>query len=276
MNQPDRAPELGFPYNVRKGLVAWRALYFKPGVFQPDASQSAQWNRGAYLVQGLGHCNECHTTRNALGAMNEDQRLAGGEIPAQGWYAPDLSTRPGGGLAGWSEQDVVDLLRTGLSAKGTAFGPMADVVRNSTQHMSEADLKAVAVYLQSLPPRAPAAPAAVARAADYAAGGKLYGERCADCHGPQGEGQPGIYPPLDGNSSVTEPAGINAVRSVLLGGFAPSTAGNPEPYSMPPFAQQLSDAEVAAVTNYIRQSWGNHAAPVLPADVSRLRHTPVD
>ncbi len=276
VRQPDRAPELAFPYSVRQGLVAWRALYFKPGVFQPDASRSAEWNRGAYLVQGLGHCNECHTTRNALGAMDEKQRLAGGEIPAQGWYAPDLSTQPGGGLAGWSAQDIVDLLKTGQSARGTAFGPMADVVRNSTQHLDDADLRAVATYLQSLPPRTPAAPVEVARAADLEAGGKLYGERCADCHGQDGKGVAGVYPPLDGNSSVTEPTGTNAVRGVLLGGFAPATAGNPEPYSMPPFAQQLSDEDVAAVVNYIRQSWGNHAAPVLSADVSRLRHTPVD
>lgn len=279
VNQPGRAPELPFPYNVRSSLRGWQALYFKPGEYQNDASKSAQWNRGAYLVQGLGHCNECHTTRNALGAMEPGKHLAGGQIPAQGWYAPDLSAQPGGGLAGWSNQDIVDLLKTGQSAKGAAFGPMADVVRHSTQHLSDADLTAMAVYLQSLPPRAPAAaaqPVLRVSEAGLAAGDKLYAQRCADCHGRQGEGVPGTYPPLAGNSTVTEPSGINAVRSVLLGGFAPATAGNPEPYSMPPFAQQLSDEDVAMVVSYIRQSWGNHAGAVLPADVSRLRHTPVD
>ncbi|TAL75921.1 MAG: cytochrome c [Rhodanobacter sp.] len=276
VQQPARAPELQFPYSVRQGLVAWRALYFQPGEYQPDPKQSPEWNRGAYLVEGLGHCNECHTTRNAFGAMDEERRLAGGQIPAQSWYAPDLSMQPGGGLAGWSQQEIVALLKTGTSTKGSAFGPMADVVRLSTQHMNDADLAAVAVYLQSLPPRQPVAAAPVVRASDHAHGGELYAKRCADCHGDNGQGVAGTYPPLDDNTSVTEPTGINAVRSVLLGGFAPATAGNPQPYSMPPFAQSLSDTEVAAVVNYVRQSWGNHAAPVAAGDVSRLRHTPVD
>jgi mono/diheme cytochrome c family protein len=277
VNRPDREPGLAFPYSVRSSLLAWRALYFTPGVYRPDPAKSPEWNRGAYLVQGLGHCNECHTARNAWGGMDKDRRLAGGTIPAQDWYAPDLGTQPGGGLAGWSSQDIVDLLKTGQSSKGAAFGPMADVVRNSTQYMSDADLRAVAVYLQALPSRGPApAPAAFAQAASHAQGGELYARQCAACHGKQGEGVPGVYPPLDGNSSVAGPTATNAVRSVLLGGFAPATAGNPRPYSMPPFAQQLSDEEVAAVVNYIRQSWSNRASAVWPAEVGRLRHTPVD
>ncbi|WP_426661590.1 cytochrome c [Rhodanobacter aciditrophus] len=277
VHQPDREPGLAFPYSVRSSLLAWRALYFTPGVYRPDPARSPQWNRGAYLVQGLGHCNECHTARNAWGGMDKDHRLAGGTIPAQDWYAPDLGTQTGGGLAGWSGQDIVDLLKTGQSSKGAAFGPMADVVRHSTQYMSDADLRAVAAYLQALPSRGPApAPAASAPAASHAQGGELYARQCAACHGKQGEGVPGVYPPLDGNSSVTGPTATNAVRSVLLGGFAPATAGNPRPYSMPPFAQQLSDEEVAAVVNYIRQSWSNRAGAVWPAEVGRLRHTPVD
>jgi mono/diheme cytochrome c family protein len=271
--------ELGltFPYNVRNSLLAWRALYFKPGVFKADPAKTAEWNRGAYLVQGLGHCNECHTARDSLGGIAQGRHLTGGQIPAMNWYAPDLSTQTGGGLAGWSAQDIVDLLKTGQSAKGTAFGPMADVVRLSTQHMTDADLQSVAVYLQSLPPRAPVTAAVpFKRAASHEQGGKLYAQRCADCHGDNGQGVAGIYPPLDGNTSVTEPTGINATRSVLLGGFAPVTAGNPQPYSMPPFAQQLSDEDVAAVVGYIRQSWSNKAAPVKPADVSTYRHTPID
>jgi len=277
VHQPDREPGLAFPYSVRGSLLAWRALYFRPGVYRPDPARSPEWNRGAYLVQGLGHCNECHGTRNAWGGMEQDRHLAGGTIPVQDWYAPDLGTQPGGGLAGWSSNDIVDLLKTGRSARGVAFGPMADVVRNSTQHMSDADLQAVAVYLQALPARVPApAPGAFAQAASHAQGAGLYLRQCAACHGKQGEGVRGIYPPLDGNSSVTGPTATNAVRSVLLGGFAPATVGNPRPYSMPPFAQQLSDDEVAAVVNYIRQSWSNRASAVWPAEVGRLRHTPVD
>jgi len=276
VRRPDAELGLEFPYNVRSSLVAWRALYFKPGEFKPDPAKSSAWNRGAYLVQGLGHCNECHTTRDALGGIEPDRHLSGGQIPQLGWYAPDLSTQAGGGLAGWRAQDIVDLLKTGQSAKGTAFGPMADVVRLSTQHMSDADLQAVAVYLQSLPPRAPAAPAPFKRAASHEQGGQLYAQHCADCHGKDGRGVAGVYPPLDGNTSVTEPTGINAIRSVLLGGFAPATAGNPQPYSMPPFAQSLSDQDVAAVVGYIRQSWSNQAGAVQAADVGNYRNTPVD
>lgn len=276
VHRPDAELGLSFPYNVRKSLIAWRALYFKPGVFQPDPAQSDAWNRGAYLVQGLGHCNECHTTRDSLGGIDKDRHLTGGQIPQLNWYAPDLSTQPGGGLDGWSEQDIIDLLKTGQSAKGTAFGPMADVVRLSTQYMTDSDLQAVAIYLQSLPPRAPATDKAFKQAASHQRGEELYVQRCADCHGGDGNGVAGAYPPLNGNTSVTEPTGINAIRSVLLGGFAPVTAGNPQPYSMPPFAPQLDDADVAAVVSYIRQSWSNKADTVEPADVGKYRHTPID
>ncbi|CAM5261367.1 hypothetical protein RLIN73S_02481 [Rhodanobacter lindaniclasticus] len=142
--------------------------------------------------------------------------------------------------------------------------------------MTDADLQAVATYLQSLPPRAPTAAAPFRQAASHEQGGKLYAQRCADCHGDHGQGVAGVYPPLDGNTSVTGPTSVNAVRSVLLGGFAPATAANPRPYSMPPFAQQLDDAEVAAVVGYIRQSWSNKAGAVTPGEVGRYRHTPVD
>ena len=276
VRQADLPSGLAFPYSLRGSLAAWRALYFKPGVFRPDPAQSASWNRGAYLVQGLGHCTECHAPRDSLGGIEKNRHLTGGQIPQLDWYAPDLSTQAGGGLDGWSAQDIVDLLKTGQSAKGSAFGPMADVVRLSTQHMTDADLQAVATYLQSLPPRAPVAAASFRQAASHEHGGKLYTQRCADCHGDRGQGVAGVYPPLNGNTSVTEPTGINAIRSVLLGGFAPATAANPMPYSMPPFAQQLSDEDVAAVVGYIRQSWSNKAGAVTPGEVSRYRHTPVD
>ena len=273
------APTLEFPYSVRNSLTAWRALYFKEGVYKPDPNQSAQWNRGAYLVQGLGHCNECHAARDSLGGTPQNIHLTGGQIPQQNWYAPDLSTRQNGGLQGWNEQDIVDLLKTGQSSKGSAFGPMADVMASSTQHMSDDDLRAVATYLGSLPARAlaPEEPSPFNAKALVQQGEKIYTQQhCADCHGNDGNGVVGIYPPLNGNSSVTEPSGINATRAVLLGGFAPLTAANPRPYSMPPFAQQLNDADVAAVVSYIRGSWTNKAPVVLERDVSKYRQTPID
>ena len=278
VHAPAQKPSLEFPYSVRSSLKAWRALYFHEGEFQHDPSKSDTWNRGAYLVQGLGHCNECHAPRDSLGGQEGKASLAGGQIPAQNWYAPDLSTQANGGLAGWSEQDIVDLLKTGQSARGAAFGPMADVVVQSTQHLHDDDLRAIATYLQSLPARSANASEAlqIDTRAVMAQGAKVYGERCADCHGKDGNGVAGIYPPLNGNSSVNERTGINAMRVILLGGFAPVTKGNPRPYSMPPFAQQLSDADVAAVVTYIRRSWSNTASVVLERDVVKYRHTPID
>ncbi|GAB3793811.1 c-type cytochrome [Dyella agri] len=278
VSQPPVPNQLAFPYKLRRLLVAWRALYFREAVFQPDPQRSAAWNRGAYLVQGLGHCNECHAPRNALGAIARDRFLGGGEIPAQHWYASGLGMQGRGGLDGWSERDVVDLLKTGQSTRGIAFGPMADVVRQSTQHLDDNDLHAIADYLAALPPH----PAPTTTTAPFDAGrmvtqgGAIYRQRCSDCHGSDGRGVSGIYPPLDGNVSVTEPSGINAIRAVLLGGFAPGTSARPRPYSMPPYAQQLDDAEVASVVSYIRQAWSNRAPAVREQDVSRYRHTPIE
>jgi mono/diheme cytochrome c family protein len=272
------SPSLRFPYDLRASLATWRTLYFRPGAFVPDPKQSKEWNRGAYLVQGLAHCNECHIARDNLGGLPKGETLTGGQIPAQNWYAPDLSTRAHGGLQGWTMEDIVALLKTGQSRRGAAFGPMADVVVQSTQHLHDDDLRAIAVYLQSLPPRpVPAAPGMQLDPTDLLARGvKLYAQRCASCHGQDGQGAAGVYPPLAGNPSVTEPTGINAIRIVLLGGFAPTTAAHPRPYSMPPFAQQLNDADVAAVVTYIRHAWSNNAGAVMERDVATYRHTPVE
>lgn len=267
-------PSLAFPYRVRQSLLAWRALYFRPGVFRPDPTRSPRWNRGAYLVQGPGHCSECHAMRDSMGGTPPDARLTGGEIPMQNWYAPDLSGGTHGGLAGWSTKDIVDLLKTGQSSKGVAFGPMADVVTGSTQYMADDDLQAVATYLRELPSRQPPVESASTGGVAVAQGEQLYAHHCADCHGMDGDGIAGVYPALAGNTSALDPIGINATRAVLLGGFAPATAAHPRPYSMPPFAQQLGDDEVAAVVSYVRQSWGNHASMVRPEQVSRYRHTP--
>ncbi len=278
VRQATEAPRLRFPYRLRSTVLAWRAMYFEPAEYRDDPGRSAEWNRGAYLVQGLAHCNECHVQRDALGGLPKGQPLSGGTISALDWYAPDLGMQEHGGLAGWSEQDVVDLLQRGQSARGVALGPMAEVVTQSTQHLHDEDLRAIAVYLHSLPPRAPAAAPALAPDASAAIqqGAKIYQQRCADCHGMDGNGIAGVYPPLNGNVSVNEPSGINAARAVLLGGFAPLTAAQPRPYSMPPFAQQLSDADVAAVVSYIRQAWSNRAPAVLERDIGKGRNPSLD
>ncbi|MDI1260413.1 cytochrome c [Aquabacterium sp.] len=271
--QANRPHELRFPYDSTPALAVWRALFFKPGQFEPDTRQSAQWNRGAYLVQGLGHCNACHASRNALGASSGTLDLSGGLIPVQNWYAPSLTSPHEAGVADWRLPDIVELLKTGVSARGTVVGPMAEVVQNSTQHWADADLLAMATYLKALPPDPRARePAKVPPPLPDSRGAKLYKVHCAQCHGDQGEGVAKAYPALADNRAVTMDSPANLVRIVLAGGFAPSTAGNPRPYGMPPFAMVFSNDDTAAVVSYIRSAWGNQGQAVSTLDVIQLRN----
>lgn len=262
--QPNRPHALRFPYDTQLALAVWRALYFRPGRFQPDAAQPAAWNRGAYLVQGLGHCAACHAERNALGASRDPRGLAGGLMPLQHWLAPALA---GGARA----EQVAALLRNGVAEGAALLGPMAEVALHSTQHLQPADLQAIGLYLQSLPPAAPPPPGPPPTAAQRALGEKLYATHCSDCHGDQGQGIPGAYVPLAGNPGVLQEPPANPVQVVLGGAFAASTAGHPRPFGMPPFATELSDEEIAAVLSYVRDAWGNRAGAVKALDVQRWR-----
>lgn len=272
---PNLAHRLRFPYDTQAALAVWRALSFKPEPFVANAGKPAEWNRGAYLVDGLGHCIACHGARNSLGATETKLGLSGGLIAVENWYAPSLTDKRQAGVAGWPTADVVALLKTGTAPGGSVMGPMADVVFRSTQHLSEADLAAMAGYLKDLPdvPKAdePARPSAPIRrdAGTMARGGKIYDQRCAYCHGDQGQGAAGAYPPLAGNRAVNMLPPTNLIQVISHGGFLPSTAGNPRPYGMPPFGQVLDAAEVAAVLTYIRGSWGNDSAPVTQLDTMR-------
>jgi mono/diheme cytochrome c family protein len=272
--QTNRAHTLQFPFDQPAALAVWRALYFRPAQHEADASRSAEWNRGAYLAGGLGHCNACHASRNALGATASPLDLAGGLIPVQNWYAPSLASSLEAGVADWSDAHVVELLRTGVSARGAVMGPMSEVVSGSTQHLSEPDLRAMTAYLKALQPptaeRASATPAMNATAAT-GPGAKLYDTHCAACHGERGEGVPGIYPALGASRAVAMQTPANLVHMVLEGGFPPATAGNPRPFGMPPFATVLSNDEVAQLLTHIRASWGNRGAPVSALDVTRFR-----
>lgn len=272
VGRPNTPHRLRFPYDTQASLAVWRALFFRPAAFEEDVGQSAQWNQGAYLVRGLGHCAACHSARNFLGARSGSLELGGGLIPMQNWYAPSLVSTRQGGVQDWAQEHVVALLRDGMSPRGSALGPMAEVVFRSTQHLTDADLQAMAVYLGSIPAAADPPPAA--RAAEQEVmerGAKIYAEQCAGCHGEQGQGAQGAYPPLSGNRAVTMDETVNLVRVLLSGGFPPTTAGNPRPYGMLPFGHVLNDAEIADVLTYIRQSWGHAAAPVSVLDVHRAR-----
>ncbi len=275
-NPPGR---IGFPYNFQPLLSLWRFIYFKPGVYQTDSGQSDEWNRGAYLVQGLGHCSACHAERNPLGAVvgaAGGDTLGGGQIMGSNWYAPSLTSSSEAGSARWPISEIVQLLTTGVSSGATTSGPMADVVRQSLQHLTPEDARAMAVYLKSLPESAPRSRSPAQTVTEQGRawlerGKVIYEKHCENCHGRSGEGASGIYPPLAGNRGVAMTPPVNAIRSILIGGYPPSTAGNPRPYGMPPFAQVLRDDEVAMVLSYIRTAWGNDASLVTKDQVDKSR-----
>lgn len=268
----NRAHGLRWPFNTQLALAVWRALYFRPAEVVADAGHDAAWNRGAYLVRGLGHCNACHTTRNLLGGPDQGPDLAGGPIPMQNWYAPSLLSSAEAGVADWDTQQVVRLLQTGVAPRGAVTGPMAEVVQHSTQYLSETDVGAMAVYLKSLPATSARTETRVQGAnPGSSAGEKLYTQHCAQCHGEQGEGVAGAYSALAGNRAVSMPVTTNLVQIILRGGFAPATQGNPRPFGMPPYQVLLGDAEVAAVLTHIRAAWGNRAGAVTEFDVARYR-----
>jgi mono/diheme cytochrome c family protein len=275
VKRQNRPQELRFPFNQRELLLGWRTLYFKEGEFTPDPKQSAEWNRGAYLVDGLGHCSMCHTAINALGGSSESKAFEGGMIPNQNWYAPSLTSNREAGLGDWPLQDIADLLQVGTASRGAVYGPMAEVVYNSLQYLSDEDARAMAVYLKSLPQRESAPPPpSQARLVDPSVmelGRKIYAHQCAVCHGDEGQGHAPAFPPLAGNQSITMSSPVNSIRMVLNGGYAPGTKKNPRPYGMPPFSHVLNDEEVAAVVTYIRVAWNNTGTPVAPEQANDLR-----
>lgn len=274
VQQANTPTSLRFPYNQQFALALWRALYFRPQTYVADDDQDTIWNRGAYLTQGLGHCAACHTPRNRLGAGMTKADLAGGMIPMLAWYAPPLTGNAPNGLGDWTEHHVAELLKTGINPSTTASGPMADVIFQSLQYLTDDDAQAMARYLKSLP-ASKFAPqpggTGATNGASMTHGARLYETHCLDCHGAQGEGRQPAYPPLANNISVIAPTAVNAIRSVLNGGYAPGTATHPQPHGMPPFRQTLSDVDVAAVVTYIRGSWGNQAGAVTSAEVRRNR-----
>ena len=303
----NRESELRWPLSIRSLMAVWNRLYLKKGEYVADARRSASWNRGAYLVQGLGHCGACHTLRGIAGqekALSETdgKHYLTGAV-ADNWFASNLTDDPGIGLHAWSKQDIVDYLKTGRTARSAASGAMAHVVGASTQHLHDDDLMAIAEYLKSLPAShnvtatgnaasnnatsgnltasdniyAPAS--AVANTTTRALrsgkidsrGAQLYLDNCNACHHSDGTGVQRTFPSLVKNEVVDTKDPTSLIHIVLTGSALPSTQVAPSALAMPDFAWRLNDRDVADVLSFVRSSWGNQAPPVNASEVARLR-----
>ena len=265
------APELRWPLNYRILMRAWNYLFFQPGLLEPNQSKSQQWNRGAYLVEGAAHCGACHTPKNIFGADKPGRAYGGGLV--QGWFAPRLDNAPRGGLKSWSADDIVEYLQSGRNGRSHADGPMAEVVVNSTSKMTDGDVRAIAAYLKDLPAGAPEPVVTPPAPAQMADGEKLYRGACIACHEVDGSGSPRIYPPLPGNANLQSADASSTLRIILDGAETVTTPRAPNAGSMPAYSAKLSDQQIADVTTYIRNSWGNAAPAVTPAQVAAARKT---
>jgi mono/diheme cytochrome c family protein len=246
--------QLRFPFDIRMSMAFWRELFFTEGTYTPDPAWGPEWNRGAYLVEGLGHCSACHTPRNLMGAIEKNRAFTGATV--DGWFAPNLTEAWKTGLGQWSIEQIVEYLKTGAAKKkSTVFGEMATVQHNSMAYATEADLRAMATYLKTLAAKQSSQNLGSAQPVPPAAA-RLYMDHCGGCHQAKGRGLAGVFPPLAGNGAVLAPDPVNVIR-VVLAGLPPRNGYVP----MPGFASQLTDAQIAEIANYVRSSWGNTAAP---------------
>jgi len=256
-------PALRFPLNFRVVMRVWNYLFFKPGILEPDQQKDIDWNRGRYLVEGAGHCGACHTPKNMFGADRRGQAFAGGRVGD--WFAPRLDGAARSGLKSWSVDDIVEYLQSGRNARSHADGLMAEVVVNSTSKISDGDARAIAVYLKSLP-AGPPEPQVILPPEDRMKSGEaMYEHACVACHEKDGSSAPRIYPPLPGNALLQSADPTSTLRIILDGAQTVTTPRAPNKGSMPAYAKQWTDQQIADVTNYIRNSWGN-AAPLVTAD----------
>jgi mono/diheme cytochrome c family protein len=251
-------------------MAAWNALYFRSGEFKPAPKKSADWNRGAYLVEGLGHCGACHTPKSALGGDERARAFQGYAL--QGWFAPNITNDSEHGLGGWSVADIVAYLKNGHNPTAASTGIMGEEITLSSSHMTDADLTAIATYLKDLQGQTASPPAPVS-AADprMVAGSGIYADECSACHGPDGKGVPYLFPSLAESPNVRSVDPASLIRALIEGARSVATAGEPTGPGMPSFAWKLSDDQAAAVLTYIRNSWGSSAPAVDPRQVEQAR-----
>ena len=286
VDQRPPATELPFPFNIRLSMAAWNLLFLDDERFTPDPSQSEEWNRGAYLVEGLTHCGTCHTPRNLLMAEDNDRALAGGAVGA--WAAPDITPNAQTGIGDWSTEEIVQYMKTGSIAKSQASGPMAEAVDHSLRYVTDQDLQAMAVYLKSVPAAEAGEVTQVVHAwggegdklaevrgvawpddPDQLNGPQLFDAYCAACHQASAQGTPdGVMPALF-NNTATGRTQTNNLALVILGGIHWVAEGHE--VHMPGFAHELSDQQIATLSNYLTDMYGNPEAEVTVDQVAALR-----
>jgi mono/diheme cytochrome c family protein len=266
--EPDQLP---FPFNIRAAMRLWDELFFDDHSFARDPAKSEAWNRGSYLVNGAGHCAACHTPKNFMGADEPSEFLHGYSL--QGWFAHDLTGDAQRGLDKWSTQDLVDYLRNGHNRYAAASGMMAEEVENSSSRMTSSDLQAIAAYLKDLPGHSQASVAVVAVDPRMAAGKSIYDSLCSACHGQDGRGVPYLFPNLADGSSVNSRDATSIVHVLVHGAQSAATDQEPTAPAMPAFGWQLSDAQIAAVATYVRNTWGHSASAVSEGQVAKMRRT---
>ena len=262
------ANQLPFPFNMRVMVAGWNLLFLRTASFTPDPRQSEEWNKGAAIVNGLGHCGACHTPKNMLGADKSGDQFHGGVL--DNFVAPDLTANSRTGLGSWTIDDITEYLHTGRNARASAGGPMADVITYSTSLISDEDRHAIAVYLKTWPASADDTPNPPDGAA-MKRGAEVYSDACSSCHLGDGVGQPRFFPPLGHNAIVQQSNPVGLLHIVLAGSRAGPSPSRPSPLTMPSFAWKLSDQEIADVSTYMRNSWGNQAGGVSADTVRALR-----
>jgi mono/diheme cytochrome c family protein len=279
--------QLPFPFNIRLSMAGWNLLFLDSQPYKADPAQSTEWNRGAYLTQGLTHCSACHSPRNVMMAEVASKELAGGEVGT--WHAPNITSDPNSGIGGWDTDELVNYLKTGESmGKGQAAGPMAEAVDHSLQYLTDADLKAIAVYIKSVPAQREAADSqpvyalgqktdelsslrGVALPADpnKMTGAQLYDGYCGSCHQAQGQGSfDGGLPSLSHNTAVGRSNTHNLVMVILEGIHRKSDGSD---VRMPGFARELTDQQISTLANYLTRHYGNPGAKVSVDQVEQQR-----
>jgi mono/diheme cytochrome c family protein len=285
IRQANREPDIKWPLNMRWPLKFWNIVFLDKGVYQDKPGKDAAWNRGAYLIQGLGHCGSCHTPRGVgfqEKALDENGSLYLTGGPVDNWFASNLTGDHNAGLGRWSEADVAQFLKTGANQHASAFGSMTSVINNSTQAMADADIAAIARYLKSIPAEggsgggvayaydARATKVSLTRPANNA-GARVYTTYCMHCHGVDGRGFAPMLAPLAGNPNVLETTPTSLINVTLNGTDDLVIGGIPAPYPMPKYAPVLTDQQIADVLTFIRSGWNNGARAVSAQDVARTR-----